>query len=57
VIQFGSFIAVTFGCWKYKDELHTILCRKYYKYHRNEKAIINEQFELEIPIIRVELEE
>jgi len=56
-IQYGSFLAVCIGCWKYKDEIHMITCRKRYTYHRNEVASIGSDFFLEIPIIRLELEE
>mmetsp|Transcript_28821 Transcript_28821/g.43525 ORF Transcript_28821/g.43525 Transcript_28821/m.43525 type:complete len:325 (-) Transcript_28821:389-1363(-) len=57
MIQFGSFAAVAFGCWNYRDEIYTALCIKRYRYHKDEKAFLGQPFLLEIPIIRLELEE
>ena len=56
IIQIGSFAVITFGAWKYKDELHAILFKKMYMYPSDNVAIVGQQFQLEIPIIRLELE-
>mmetsp|Transcript_36225 Transcript_36225/g.55639 ORF Transcript_36225/g.55639 Transcript_36225/m.55639 type:complete len:173 (-) Transcript_36225:1122-1640(-) len=55
-IKYASGIVFTFGMWKYRDDLYAITFKKKYKYERLMKAEINQNFELIIPIIRLELE-
>ena len=57
LFQFGSAFAVVLGAWKYKDEIHAILFKKRFKYDRDEVVCVNQKFRLEIPIIRLELEQ
>jgi len=57
LFQFGSVFAVIIGAWNYKDEIHAILFKNTLKYHRKEQVLTDNHFTLEIPIIRLELEE
>ena len=57
LFQFGSVIAVTFGTWKYKDEIHSIVFKNKFIYDQIKKAKVGNLFRIDIPIIRLELED
>ncbi len=52
---YGGVILAAFSAWKYKDELHSILCKDKYQYRRTKEIEAGEYFELQIPIIGEEM--